>query len=89
MPRLILEVGDRTVYVTEAGELLKGTVTDVTKWTHKTGFSYGVKYDDAGGFHAIAPFDWNDKYLFKEGDTIPHHILNEHLEEDDETARSD
>ena len=86
---LILEVGDRTVYVTEAGELLKGTVTEVTKWTHKKGFSYGVKHDVAGGFHAIAPFHWNDKYLFKEGDTIPDHILNEHLEEDGETARSD
>ena len=69
--RLELSVGDRMFYLDQFGEQIKGTVVGVREKNGKR--IYDVKYD----YGAPAEFVWSNKYLFKEGDAIPEHILKE------------
>ena len=76
-----LQTGDRTVYVALSGQLVKGTVVAVEKLAApSTGVQYKIQHDADTGAHALAPFRWDNPYLFKEGDAIPERILNEHLD---------
>jgi hypothetical protein len=70
---LILQVGDRTIYVNDSGHLIHGQVSSVVKWTRGTeGFTYYVKHDYGG----IGEFRSTDKCLFKEGDDIPREVYD-------------
>lgn len=71
---LRLNVGDRTVYVDMFGRHIHGTVVRVQEWTSKNGFTYYVRHDK--DTHGTGEFRSDDKFLFKEGDTIPQKILD-------------
>ena len=69
--RLELSIGDRTVYIDMIGAQFQGTVVGVRekngKRVYKVRHDYGVAVD----------INWSNRYLFKEGDVIPEHILEE------------